>query len=134
MRQQNIISRGMISLWVAASLLMAPLVPAFAAAQTDTAPAASHAAHESVGATHTAGVHADHGKAQPTADATGHKDTSCAKHEQCSGKCCATCAQCFSAAPAVSPMFLPTHSPRLSAVARLHDRLVTAAHDRPPAV
>ncbi len=129
MRKQNRFLRGIISLWVAASLLMAPLVPAFAAAQANNAPAVSHAMHESV-----AIAHADHGQVDQVADAAGHKNTSCAKHQQCSGKCCATCAQCFTATPAVSPLFLTTHSPRLSTVVRLQDRLVTAAHDRPPAV
>ncbi len=134
MRKQNIFLRGIISLWVATSLLTAPLVPAFAAAQADKAPPAPHAVHESAGVAHAAVSHADHGKANPTADATGHKNVSCAKHEQCSGKCCATCAQCFTATPAMPAIFLTTSSPRLSAVPRLHDRLVVATHDRPPAV
>ncbi len=134
MRKQNIILRGIISLWVAASLLIAPLTPAFAAAQADKAPSAPHAMHESAGAMHAASLHADHGKTHATTDATGHKNTSCAKHEQCSGKCCATCAQCFTATSALPAFFLTTYSPLLSVATRLHDRLVVAGHNRPPAV
>ncbi len=134
MRKQNIIFRGIISLWVAASLLIAPLTPAFAAAQADKAPPAPHAMHESGGVAHAASLHADHGKAHATTDATGHKNTSCAKHEQCSGKCCATCAQCFTATSAPPAFFLTTYSPQLSVATRLHDRLVVAGHNRPPAV
>jgi len=135
MRKQNIFLRGIISLWVAVSLLIAPLTPAIAAAsQADKAPSAPHAAHESAGVAHAVDLHADHGKAHATTDATGHKNTSCAKHEQCSGKCCATCAQCFTATSALPTFFLTTHSPQLSVATRLHDRLVVAVHDRPPAV
>ncbi|TAM45215.1 MAG: hypothetical protein EPN55_08790 [Gammaproteobacteria bacterium] len=133
MRKQNIFLRGVISLWVAISLLIAPLTPAFAAAQADKAPSAPHAVHESAAIAHAADLHADHGKAHATTDATGHKNTSCAKHEQCSGKCCATCAQCFTATLSVSIPLVRFHAVQSPVVLRLHDRLVTAAHDRPPA-
>lgn len=121
-------------MWVAASLLMAPLAPAFAAVQADNATAMSHAVHESAGVAHAPGLHADHDKAHPTADATGHKNTSCAKHEQCSGKCCAACAQCFTAVSTVSASFSAILAVYTPTVPRLHDRLVAAGHNRPPAV
>lgn len=134
MRKQSIFLRGIISLWVAASLLVAPLVPAFAAAHADNATAVSHAVHESTGAAHAVDLHADHGKAQTATDTAADKNAPCDRHDHHDGKCCTTCVQCFTATPGMPAMFIPTHSPRLSAVSRLHDRLVVAAHDRPPAV
>ncbi len=132
MRKQNSFLRGVISLWVAASLLMAPLAPSLAAVlPADTT---AHATHASAAVAHAADLHADHGKAHPAADASGHQDNSCDQHDRCSGSCCATCAQCFTATSAMPAMFLTTHSPRLSGVPRLHDRLVVAVHNRPPAV
>ncbi len=131
MRKQNIILRGVISLWVTVSLLMTPLAPALAA----SVEAAAQAVHARHAVADMAGAHADHGKAHPATKThtTDRKGVSCEQHDRCSGQCCATCAQCFTATPALPAIFLTTHTPQLSAVPRLHDRLVVAGHDRPPA-
>ncbi len=79
-------------------------------------------------------MHANHGKTAKAAEPGDSSPSSaCYQHDQCGGKCCATCAQCFTATSAMPTMFLATYSPQLSAVPRLHDRLVVAPHDRPPA-
>ncbi len=118
---------------LALALGFAPTLPAFAAAQMDQTVSASHAAHGVADAS-AATNHADHAKVAQKQGATGHKNVSCDKHDRCSGACCAACAQCFTATSAMPTMFLTAHSPRLSAVPRLHDRLVVAGHNRPPAI
>ncbi len=118
---------------LALALGFAPTLPAFAAAQMDQTVSASHAAHGVADAS-AATTHADHAKVAQEQGATGHKNVSCDKQDRCSGACCAACAQCFTATPAMPAIFLTTRSPRLSAVSRLHDRLVVAGHNRPPAV
>ncbi len=131
MHTSNPVTRWAVSIWVALSLLAAPWVASAAAAPANVAPAAVHAAHDG---SHAAGIpHADHAKISPQADTGSYPNTSCAKHEQCGGKCCTACAQCFTATSSVSASFavvLATYTP---VVPRLHDRLVTAPHDRPPA-
>jgi hypothetical protein len=133
MQKQNSLLRGVVSLWLAVALLFAPLAAPFAAILS--ADNAAHTVHENASVVvDTADMHADHVKTQTATDAAGQKGASCDRHDHHGGKCCATCVQCLTAAPAMPAMFIPTHSPRLSAVPRLHDRLVVAAHDRPPAV
>jgi len=120
-------SRYILSLWLALSLLAAPLASVSGAAPADAAvPAAAT----------DAGAHALHAghAADPDGAAGSHAGTSCAQHEQCSGKCCAACAQCFTAAATVPVSFstvLAVYSPTERS---LHDRLTVAPHDRPPAV
>lgn len=112
-----------MSLWLALSLLVAPLAPAFAAA----APAKdAHAAA-------TAAMHADHAEISHDT-ATGQQDASCTQHEQCSGSCCAACAQCYTAVSSVPASFAAVLAVYSPTVPRLHDRLTVAPHDRPPAV
>lgn len=113
----------------------APTLSAFAAAPTqmnDTAHAA-HGSASAAGAEATA-MHTDHGQAVIAAALDDKLNGSCDRHDHRDGKCCATCVQCFTATSAMPAMFIPTHAPRLSAVPRLHDRLVVAGHNRPPAV
>jgi hypothetical protein len=125
MHRPTFMMRALLSLWLVLSLSAAPLAPAFAA----VAPGDSHATHAEVGM---AAMHADHAVAGQ--DTAGHPDSSCAQHDRCNGKCCAACAQCFTAAlgAAVSPNRL--HPVQTPVVPRLHDRLVAAGHNRPPSV
>ena len=117
MKVSNIFSQWVISLTVAVALLGAPVLPATASAPAD---AAAHA------------MHADHGKAGKVASADGQPAAGCAQHDQCSGKCCATCAQCFTAAFNFSIASIQTYSVQFPIVLHLDDRLTVAVHNRPP--
>lgn len=122
-------SHRVISLVVSAALFLAPVLPMAASAGGE----AEHAAHESIG---------DMGAAQNDADApqtehgkaAGAKTSSCDQHDQCSEKCCAAHAQCFTAAVYNHhPAFLLTNALLSPTVPHLNDRLTVASHLRPPA-
>lgn len=113
----NTFSQWVISLAIALALLGAPLLPAMAAVPTD---AAAHA------------VHADHGKSDKAPDVKGGKVPGCLQHDQCGGKCCTACAQCFTAAFHLSSISAETYSVQFPTVLHLDDRLTVAAHNRPP--
>jgi len=118
--------------WVLALALgFAPTLSAFAAAQTGRTAPAAHVAH--AGFDGASVSHADHAKVAQEG-ASGHENTSCAQHEQCSGKCCAACAQCFTAATTVPVSFSTVLAVYAPTEPSLHDRLTVAPHDRPPAV
>lgn len=78
-------------------------------------------------------MHADHGKTGKVASADTQPTAGCAQHDQCSGKCCAACAQCFTAAFNFSIASIKTYSVQFPTVLHLDDRLTVAAHNRPPA-
>ncbi len=117
MKVSNIFSRWLISLAVAVALLGAPVLPAMALAPAD---AAAHA------------MHAGHGNAGEMASTDGQPATGCAQHDQCDGKCCATCAQCFTVAFNFSSASIQTYSVQFPTVLHLDDRLTVAVHNRPP--
>ena len=116
MRISNTFSQWVISLAVAVALLGAPVLPAVASA---TADATAHA------------MHADHGKTGKTVSTDGQPASGCAQHDQCSGKCCATCAQCFTAVFNLSVASFQTYSILFPTVLHLDDRLTVAVHNRP---
>lgn len=93
--------------------------------------ATAHAAH--AGASASSAVHADHDKVGEMASVEGQPAAGCAQHDQCSGKCCAACAQCFTAAFNFSSVSTETYSIQFPTVLHLDDRLTVAAHNRPPA-
>ena len=117
MKVSNVFSQWVISLAVAVALLGAPVLPAMASVPPD---AAAHA------------MHADHGKAGEMASADGQPAAGCVQHDQCDGKCCATCAQCFTAAFNFSIASIQTYSVQFPTVLHLDDRLTVAVHNRPP--
>lgn len=129
MYRLNPVSRWAVAVWLALSLLAAPWTTAFAGTRADATPPVTLAAHDG------ASAHADHAMGLHNAEAGSYADTSCVQHEQCGGKCCTACAHCFTAAASVPvssfSVVLAAYTPT---VPRLHDRLVTAPHDRPPAV
>ena len=118
MKISNIFSQWVISLVVAVALLGAPVLPAVTSATADDA---VHA------------MHADHGNTGKVASADDQSATGCTQHDQCSGKCCATCVQCFTAAFNFSIASIQTYSVQFPTVLHLDDRLTVAAHNRPPA-
>lgn len=135
MKVSSVFSQRVVSLVVAIALLGAPGLPAMASAPMDAtahAAHAAHAAHGAVGADATA-LHVNHGKAGEMTGAEGPSTTGCAQHDQCSGKCCAGCAQCFTAAFNFSSVSTETYSIQFPTVLHLDDRLTVAAHNRPPA-
>ena len=97
--------------------------------------ATAHAAHggASVATAEATAMHANHGKAGEMASADGQPAAGCAQHDQCSGKCCAACAQCFTAAFNFFIASLETYSVQFPTVLHLDDRLTVAVHNRPPA-
>lgn len=117
MKVSSIFSQWVISLVVAVTLLGAPVLPTTASVPADTAP---HA------------MHADHGNAGKVVNADDQSAAGCAQHDQCSGKCCATCAQCFTAAFNFSIASIQTYSVQFPIVLHLDDRLTVAVHNRPP--
>ena len=128
MRTCRPLSHWVISLAVSAALVLAPVLPMPVSAAGE----AEHAAHESIGVMATVKTdahaqHTEHGKA------AGAKTSSCDQHDQCSKKCCAACAHCFTAAFTQSPTFLPTNTSLSPTVPHLYDRLAVAPHLRPPA-
>ncbi|MBI3569823.1 MAG: hypothetical protein HY082_01780 [Gammaproteobacteria bacterium] len=131
MKVSNSISQRVISLVVAIALLGAPGLPAPASAPMD---AAAHAAHggASVANAEATALHANHGKAGEMAGADSQPAAGCAQHDQCNGKCCAACAQCFTAAFNFFITSLETYSVQFPTVLHLDDRLTVAAHNRPP--
>ena len=132
MKVSHVFSQRVISLVVAIALLGAPGLPAMASAPMD---AAAHAAHggASVANVGTTVLHTNHGKVGEMAGADGQPATGCAQHDQCSGRCCAACAQCFTAAFDFSTASTETYSIQFPTVLHLDDRLTVAAHNRPPA-
>jgi hypothetical protein len=133
MRFPSIISQWAISLAVAVALLGAPLLPAVASATADDS---VHTAHGSAGVASAAAaaMHADHGMTTKAAEAAdGNPSSGCYQHDQCSGKCCATCAQCFTVTFVLPVASVRSHAVQSPIVLRLHDRLVAAVHNRPPA-
>jgi hypothetical protein len=123
MHRLNPVSRWAVAVWLALSLLAAPWATAFAGTHADQPPSAAHA------------MHADHAMGSHNVEAGSYAGTSCVQHEQCGGKCCTACAHCFTAAASVPTssltVVLAVYTPT---VPRLRDRLLTAPHDRPPAV
>jgi len=117
MKVSSIISRWVISLAVTVALLGAPVLPAMASAPADTAAHAMHAGHDNAG---------------KMASTDGQPAAGCAQHDQCDGKCCATCAQCFTAAFNFSTSSSETYSVQFPTVLHLDDRLTVAVHNRPP--
>ena len=79
-------------------------------------------------------MHADHGKTTEAVEQVDNNPLSsaCYQHDQCSGKCCATCAQCFTAAFNFSIASIQTYSVQFPIVLHLDDRLTVAVHNRPP--
>ncbi len=129
----NIISQWAISLAVAVALLGAPVLPAVASVTADDS---IHAAHGSAGVASAGAtaMHADHGKtAKATEPGYSNPSSACYQHDQCGGKCCATCAQCFTATSVLPAFSVRSHAVQSPIVLRLHDRLVAAVHNRPPA-
>lgn len=112
-------TRWTVLLLMSVTLLGVPVLPAIASAPPDVA---AHA------------MHADHGKADMASDVKGGNVSSCLQHDPCGGKCCATCAQCFTAAFNFSIASLQTYSVQFPTVLYLDDRLTVAAHNRPPTV
>lgn len=96
--------------------------------------ATAHAAHggASVANAEATAMHANHGKAGEMANADDQPAAGCVQHDQCSGKCCAACAQCFTAAFNFSSDSIETYSIQFPTVLHLDDRLTVAAHNRPP--
>lgn len=122
-------ARRAVALVLMLAIGLVPTLPVFATpVQTDDT---SYAVHAGASATDR---HAGHDKTVKADDTAGNKASSCDRHDHGSGNCCATCAQCFTATSAMPAMLLTIHFPRLSAVPHLHDRLVVAAHNRPPAI
>lgn len=121
------ICKHLLAVVLAVAVGFSPLAPAFAAsAMVKT----SQAAH---GDTSAAPIsHANHGKAGEMAGAEDPSTTGCAQHDQCSGKCCAACAQCFTAAFYFSGISTETYSVQFPTVLHLDDRLTVAVHNRPP--
>lgn len=116
----NILQRMGVSFALTLAIILAPVLPAFASAAADAATPALHANH---GKTDGVTVHAD------------QKPGSCIQDSSCNGECCVTCVQCAGAAFDLSAPFVLTRAVQFpAAVPRLHDRLMAAAHDRPPAV
>ena len=108
-----------ISFALTLAIILAPVLPAFTSTSTDTAAST---------------LHADHGKIDGVTAHADQKPESCIQHDTCNDRCCATCAECFVAAFDLSAPFVLTHAVQSPTVPRLHDRLMTATHDRPPAV
>ncbi len=132
MRSPSIISQWAISLAVAVALLGVPVLPAVASATADDF---MHTAHgsASVASAGAAAMHADHGKTAKAAEpGDGNPSYACYQHDQCGGKCCATCAQCFTAAFNFSSASIQTYSVQFPTVLHLDDRLTVAVHNRPP--
>ncbi len=100
--------------WLAAlatvALALAPVLPAFA---HTSAPAAGAADHPVAAHAHHAPAGSGGEAARIGSDLEG---APCSQHGDCNASCCATCAQCFTAAmlspppswPAVLPMRVPT--------------------------
>ena len=133
MRVSNTFSQWVISLAVAVALLGAPVLPAAASATADDAVHAAHGSASVAGAV-AAAMHADHGKTAKAAEQSdGNPSSACYQHDQCSGKCCATCAQCFTVTFVLPVSSVRSHAVQSPIVLRLHDRLVVAVHNRPPA-
>ncbi|MBI3574181.1 MAG: hypothetical protein HY083_00730 [Gammaproteobacteria bacterium] len=139
----------LLAVVLAVAVGFSPLASAFAASAMAKA---SHVAHgnTSVAGAETIVLHADHGKAGETASAEhgsasvagagragatadGQPAAGCAQHDQCSGKCCAACAQCFTAAFNFFIASIETYSVQFPTVLHLDDRLTVAVHNRPPA-
>lgn len=112
------IASRLLAVVTALALAFAPAFPAFAHTGGPDAPAAQTAA------AHTHHAHDGHG--EPL------KASPCSLHDGCSGQCCATCAQCFTAAPALAPPLSPSHAVRNATAGRLHTLLLVAPHNRPP--
>lgn len=133
MRVSNTFSQWVISLAVAVALLGTPVLPAVASATADDS---VHAAHGSAGVASAAAgaMHAEHGMTTKAVEpGDGNPSSGCYQHDQCSGKCCATCAQCFTATSVLPAASVRSHAVQSPIVLRLHDRLVAAVHNRPPA-
>ncbi|MEK7815626.1 MAG: hypothetical protein AAB294_02265 [Pseudomonadota bacterium] len=108
-----------VSFALTLAIILAPVLPAFASASADAA---------------TPALHADHGKTDGVTVHADQKPGSCIQHDTCYDSCCATCAECFAAALGLLAPFVLAHVILSSAVPRLHDRIMAATHDRPPAV
>jgi hypothetical protein len=104
------IASQLLAVVTAVALVLAPAFPAFGHAGGSDAPAAQTAAAHAHHAQDT-----DHGEAAL-------KASPCSQHEGCSTQCCATCAQCFTAAPVVPAVFFTTYPQRLSAATRQGER------------
>lgn len=112
--------RQLLNILLSAVLMLAPLLPNLVHAAPDAhAGHAAHAQHES-GGEHVAPV---------APDAT---PSSCAQHENCNGQCCAACAQCFSAALALTSDPVSSRSIQMPTVTAFHDTLLVFAQIRPP--
>ena len=131
MRLSNTFSQWAISLAVAIALLGAPVLPAAASATADDS---VHTAHGSADVASAAvAMHAEHGKTTKAAEpGDSNPSSGCYQHDQCSGKCCATCAQCFTVAFNFFIASIRTYSVQFPTVLHLDDRLTVAVHNRPP--
>lgn len=122
------ICKHLLAMVLAIAVGFSPLAPVFAASAMAKT---SQAAHGDTGAAST--LHADHGKVGEMAGVDDQPAAGCAQHDQCSGKCCAACAQCFTAAFHFSSVSVETYSVQFPTALHLDDRLTVAAHNRPPA-
>ena len=77
---------------------------------------------------------ADHGKTGKTVSTDGQPAPVARSTTSAAAKCCATCAQCFTAVFNLSVASFQTYSILFPTVLHLDDRLTVAVHNRPPAV
>jgi hypothetical protein len=101
----------------------APALPAAASVPADDTAHGS----ASVASAEAHALHADHAKATKAAEQSDNNppSSSCYQHDQCSGKC-------FSATLMLPISSVRPRTVQSPVVPRLHDRLVAAAHYRPP--
>lgn len=108
------------------ALVSALLLPVLARA------AQSSEAH----AVHAAQAHHHHGPDAAATKAAAAEDGmsfSCDQHGNCNGQCCATCAQCFTAAAVFAPLFAsPNRAVRLPTVSHLRLHAPASRLIRPP--
>lgn len=107
-----------LSLLLSLTLVLAPVVPAFAFVSHAADTHAVHAFHDSDQAS--AEVHAD------------PKESPCAQHDSCNGQCCASCAQCSGAVLLAPSVHLPSHPVQTPVLNQLHPFFLATSPDRPP--
>lgn len=100
------------------AMASAPVLPAFGMAPAES---------DAVSTVHAGPVH----DVSPQAvDAGALPD--CDQHQNCHGRCCAFCAQCFTAVFFVQPDYVPSHPVQTPVVNRLHSFVLATLPDRPP--
>lgn len=115
--------RHFLEFLLATLIAAAPLLPAFAF---------DGHAHGGSAQAATASLADLHGTEAHHAPDFQVKSSSCDKHDDCQGQCCAVCAHCFTVSVPIMPALGPAHPVQTATVRELHDSLLVTFLNRPP--